>query len=61
VGGKPIRASKESAKWCVGVIERLWQVRQTNIAPGEREEADKTFKKALDIYRKIADEGDEGT
>ncbi|MBX9626217.1 MAG: CehA/McbA family metallohydrolase, partial [Gemmataceae bacterium] len=27
VGGKPIRASRESAKWCVGVIEQLWKVR----------------------------------
>ena len=61
VGGKPIRASKESAKWCIGVIEQLWKVRQTNIAPAEREEADKTFKKALEIYRKIVEESEEGT
>ncbi len=27
VGGKPIRASRESAKWCIGMIEQLWKVR----------------------------------
>ena len=27
VGGKPIRASRESAQWCIGVIEQLWKVR----------------------------------
>jgi len=61
VGGKPIRASKESAKWCVGVIDQLWKVRAGAIAPDERGEAEKTFQKALDIYYKIADESEEGT
>ena len=27
VAGKPIRASRASAKWCIGVIEQLWRVR----------------------------------
>src|SRR5262249_5188976 len=47
VGGKPIRASRESAKWCIGVIEQLWKVRGPGIKANEREEAEKTFKKAL--------------
>ncbi len=61
VAGKPIRASRDSAKWCIGVIEQLWKVRAMNIAPAEREEADKTFKKAIEIYRKIAEECEEGS
>ncbi|HEY3788862.1 MAG TPA: CehA/McbA family metallohydrolase, partial [Urbifossiella sp.] len=66
VGGKPIRASRASAKWCVGVIERLWEVRGApgfgpRISTEERPEAEKTFQKALDIYRKIAEEAGEGT
>jgi hypothetical protein len=56
VGGKPIRASRDSAKWCVGVIEQLWRVRAKNIAPAERPEAEKTFQKAIAVYKKIADE-----
>jgi hypothetical protein len=66
VGGKPIRASRASAKWCVGVIEKLWEVRGQpgpgpRIAPAERADAEKTFQKALEMYRKIAAEADEGS
>ncbi|MDB5311682.1 MAG: h, partial [Gemmataceae bacterium] len=61
VGGKPIRASRASAKWCVGVIEQLWKVRGAGIKADERDEADKTFRKALEMYRKIAEEAGEGT
>jgi hypothetical protein len=61
VGGKPIRASRESAKWCIGVIEQLWKVRGPGIKAEERGEAEKTFQKALGIYRKIAEESEEGS
>lgn len=61
VGGKPIRASRESAKWCVGVIEQLWRVRGPGIAAAERAEAEATFQKAIGMYRTIADEAPEGS
>ena len=66
VGGKPIRASRASAKWCVGVIEKLWEVRGQagpgpRISADERPEAEKTFQKALEMYRKIAAEAEEGS
>jgi hypothetical protein len=61
VGGKPIRASRKSALWCIGVIEQLWRVREKAIAEPEREEAKKTFNKAIEAYRKIAKEADEGS
>jgi EF hand len=61
VGGKPIRASRESAKWCIGVIEQLWKVRGAGIKAEERGDAEKTFQKALDIYKKIAEECEEGS
>src|SRR5204863_457657 len=61
VGGKPIRASRASAKWCVGVIEKLWEVRGQpgpgpRISTEERPEAEKTFQKAIEIYKRIAAE-----
>ncbi|HRH96430.1 MAG TPA: CehA/McbA family metallohydrolase [Prosthecobacter sp.] len=56
VAGQPIRASRQSAKWCAACIEQLWRVREKNIAPAEREEARKTFEQAKEIYRKIAAE-----
>jgi hypothetical protein len=61
VGGKPIRASRRSAEWCVGVIEQLWRVRAKDIAAAERPEAEQTFKKAIDIYRRIAGEATDGS
>jgi hypothetical protein len=56
VGGKPIRASADSAKWCVGVIEQLWRVREKDVHVRERQEAKQTFDKAIEIYKAIAAE-----
>ena len=61
VGSKPIRASRASAKWCIGMIEQLWKVRAKDIKAEERKEAEETFKKALEIYRKIVDESQENS
>ena len=61
VGGKPIRASRESAKWCVGVIEQLWKMRGPGIKADERPEAEKTFQMALEMYKKVVEECEEGS
>lgn len=66
VAGKPIRASRESAKWCVGMIEQLWKMRGQKgpgprISDAERPEAEKTFQKAIEMYRKIASEAEAGS
>jgi hypothetical protein len=66
VGGKPIRASRKSALWCAATIEQLWRVRGQpgpgpRIAAAERAEAEKTFKQAIEQYRKIAAESPEGS
>jgi hypothetical protein len=66
VEGKPIRASRKSALWCVGVIEQLWRVRGQpgpgpRISDAERPEAEKTFRWAIEQYRKIAAESPEGS
>jgi hypothetical protein len=61
VGGKPIRASRKSALWCAATIEQLWVVRKKDIAAAERDEAEKTFHKAIEAYRKIAEECPEGS
>jgi hypothetical protein len=59
VGGKPILASKQDAQWCIDVIEQLWRVRGAGIAANEREEAKRTFDKALAIYRKLVEQAEE--
>jgi hypothetical protein len=61
VAGKPIRASRQSALWCIGTIEQLWRVRGNGIKPQEREEANQTFQKAIEQYRRIAGEAPEGS
>jgi EF hand len=61
VAGKPIRASRKSALWCIGTIEQLWRVRGNGIAAEEREQAHKTFLGAIEQYRKIAAEAPEGS
>lgn len=61
VGGKPIRASRKSALWCLGTIEQLWRVRGPGIAAHERAEAEKTFQWAIEQYRKLVEEAPEGS
>jgi hypothetical protein len=61
VAGKPIRASKSSALWCLGVIDQLWRVRGPDLPEKERVEARKTFDKAIEMYKKIAEESETGS
>src|SRR5206468_439336 len=60
VAGRPIRASRLSARWCVGCIEQLWRARGKGIAEAERAEAEKTFQKAIEQYRRLGAEAPEG-
>ncbi len=57
VAGRPIRASRESARWCEEVIDLLWKNRERVIAEPERDEARRTFEKAKAVYRTIAESG----
>jgi len=61
VGGKPIRASRLSAQWCVEVIDQLWKNRERNIRPAERPAARAAFDRALENYRQIAAESPAGS
>jgi hypothetical protein len=61
VGGQPIRASRKSALWCIGVIEQLWRVRERDIAAAERAVAKETFQRAMEQYRRIEAEAPEGS
>jgi hypothetical protein len=59
VADQPIRASRDSAQWCIETIDLLWRNRQRTIAPAERAEAKATFDRAIDRYREIASEAAE--
>jgi hypothetical protein len=56
IAGKPIRASRASALWCIETIELLWKNRQDRIAPDQRDEAYQTFQRAIQRFREIAAE-----
>jgi hypothetical protein len=53
VDGKPIRASKKSAEWCIAGIERCWDQKKKRIRAGEQAEAEQAYEQAKAIYRKI--------
>ena len=56
VGEKPIRASRNSALWCIAMTELLWRNREKNISADERDAAREAFQRAIDRYRQIAAE-----
>lgn len=56
VDEKPIRASKDSAQWCLDVIDLLWRNRERRIAEPERDEARAAYDRAIAKYRQIKEE-----
>jgi hypothetical protein len=55
VDGKPIRERK-SAEWCRKAVDQCWKMKQGNIRPAERTEAEAAYNKARSIYDKIIEE-----
>ncbi|MFO0948146.1 MAG: CehA/McbA family metallohydrolase [Planctomycetota bacterium] len=56
VAGKPIRASRRSADWCVKSVDQCWKSKEKAIKPSEREEVKAAFDAARAAYVKIRDE-----
>ena len=56
VDGKPIRASKRSADWCLKAIDRCWQQKSRRIRAQEKDEAARAYEAARVAYRKILSE-----
>ena len=56
VGGKPIRASRDSAQWALLCVDQLWRARSRRIADGERAEAERAYEQARDYYRRAISE-----
>lgn len=54
VGGRPIRAARDSALWAIACIDQLWRVRSRQIAAAERPAAEKAYDEARALYRRIA-------
>jgi hypothetical protein len=56
VGGKPIRASRRSAEWCLAAVNQCWSQKSPQISASELPEAEKAYEHAREIYRKLAAE-----
>lgn len=59
VAGKPIRASRNSARWCYDVVTQLWDARHQRIAEPERPAARAAYDRALKRFEQIAAESAE--
>jgi hypothetical protein len=56
VGGQPIRASADSARWCAEMTRLLWNNRVGNIVESERPAAKAAFDHALSTFSRIETE-----
>ena len=54
--GKPIRASKRSAKWCLEATETCWNSKKKGIRDTEQAAAVKAYDKAREAYSRILQE-----
>jgi len=53
VDGKPIRASKRSAQWCLDAVEVCWNAKKNQIRDGEQVAAKAAYDQASEAYREI--------
>jgi hypothetical protein len=56
VDGKPIRASKRSAEWCLRGVDQCWDQKKQFYDADELAEAEKAYEHARVVYRKIVSE-----
>jgi len=53
VDGRPIRASKRSADWCLKGVDQCWSQKERTYKPAEMEEAKAAYAHARAAYQKI--------
>jgi hypothetical protein len=58
VDGKPIRASKRSAEWCLRAVDQCWTQKEPKIAAAERDAAARAYDHAREVYRQIIAQSD---
>lgn len=56
VDGKPIRASRRSAEWCLKAVDACWNAKVGNIREAERPAAAEAYEVARQAYQKIVAE-----
>jgi hypothetical protein len=58
VAGRPIRASRRSAEWCLAAVDQCWSQKGPKIRMREREAAERAYEFARQRYRAILAESD---
>ena len=56
VGGKPIRASRASAEWCLKAVDQCWSQKAPKIRAEEMSAAQKSYDHAREVYRALVSE-----
>ena len=51
VDGKPIRASRASARWCLAAVDQSWTQKAPQISAKERDAARAAWEHARSVYR----------
>lgn len=60
VEGKPIRASRSSAEWCLRGVDQCWHEKEGFYHAEERERARQAYEHARRYYRRVQDESSGG-
>jgi hypothetical protein len=58
VGGKPIRASRRSAEWCLRGVDQCWKEKQKFYDDDEQAEAALAYDHAREVYRRLVTESE---
>jgi hypothetical protein len=53
IGGKPVRASKHSAEWCLAAVDQCWKQKAPFYAEAERADAEAAYQHVRETYRRI--------
>ena len=61
VGGKPIRASRRSAEWCLTAVNQCWTQKAPAIRPGELAAARAAYDHARQVYKRLILESSAGS
>ena len=59
VEGKPIRASRESARWCLASVNQCWSQKAPRISGAELPDAKTAYDHAREVYTKLIAECDQ--
>jgi hypothetical protein len=58
VNGKPIRASRRSAEWCLNAVNQCWTQKAPRMKAADLVEGQKAYDHAREVYRKLIAESE---